>query len=530
MADADFIIVGAGSTGCALAGRLSESSAVSVLVIEAGGPAEGEIFDVPSQWGRQFTTKYDWDYVSELEPGFHCRRTYLPRGKALGGTSAMNAMLYVRGVPADFDGWETQGATGWGWTDVLPYFIRAENNVRGRSELHGDAGPLFVSDRVSNNRLAEAWIETALSAGYKFNEDFNGPDQEGVGYYQLTQRNGRRWSSFDAYLRDNIGRPNLSIIPYRQATRIVLDGTRATGVEVEHDGQREVYTADKEVIVCTGAYNSPQLLMLSGIGPRDHLVKLGIEVVADLPVGDNLQDHPGVPVALATEEETLFESATPDEWERYRATGEGILSSNGVEGGGFVRSEPGLANCDLQLFLNPWPFMGDIRTAPTMNGFAAVAEVLRPKSVGTVRLRTAEPTGKPLVTHNHFDDPSDIEPLMRGMRLILDMLARSPIADLGGEPLRWPRATDDAGLEEYIRANALGFFHPSSTCAMGTVLDCELRVNGIEGLRVADASAMPTTMRGNPNASCIMMGEKASDLIADAYGLGRAAEAGVVAG
>lgn len=519
MADADFIIVGAGSTGSALAGKLSESPSASVLLIEAGGPAEGETFEVPSQWGRQFATKYDWDYVSELEPQLGRRRTYLPRGRALGGTSAMNAMLYVRGAPTDFDEWESLGASGWGWNDMLPYFIRSENNARGASSLHGDRGPVGVGDRVSNNRLAEAWMESALKIGLKPNDDFNGPDQEGVGYYQLTQTDGKRCSSYAAYVREHLDRENLTVMPFRQATRLLFDGARVVGVEVEHDGAPESFYAGREVIVCAGAYNSAQLLMLSGIGPRAHLESLGIEVLADLPVGENLQDHPGVPLVMATDEETLFEAATPAEWERYRATGTGILSSNGVEAGALLRTVDGLANCDVQMFVNPWPFIGDARTAPTVNGFTAVVELLRPKSTGTVRLRSNEPTAKPLITHNHFADPTDVEPIIRGTHLMLELLATDPVASMDKGKLRWPESTDDAGLRAYIHANALGYFHPSSTCAMGTVLDGDLKVRGIEGVRVADASAMPTTMRGNPNASCMAMGEKAADMIAAEHGL-----------
>jgi choline dehydrogenase len=518
MADADFIIVGAGSTGCALAGKLSESPSASVLLIEAGGPAEGETFEVPSQWGRQFATKYDWDYVSELEPQLGLRRTYLPRGRALGGTSAMNAMLYVRGAPADYDEWAALGATGWGWEDVLPYFIRSEANVRGASPLHGDSGPVGVGDRVSDNGLAEAWMASARAIGLPFNDDFNGPDQEGVGYYQLTQTDGKRCSSYAAYVRDHADRENLTVVPFRQVTRVLFDGGRVSGVEVEFEGEREQFHAAKEVIVCAGAYNSPQLLMLSGIGPRAHLESLGIDVIADLPVGENLQDHPGVPLVMATDEETLFEAATPAEWERYRATGRGILSSNGVEAGALLRSVDGLANCDVQMFVNPWPFIGDARTAPTVNGFTAVVELLRPKSAGTVRLRSSEPTAKPLITHNHFSDPSDIEPIIRGTKIMLELLATAPVADMDKGKLRWPESLDDAGLEAYIRANALGYFHPSSTCAMGTVLDGDLRVRGVDGLRVADASAMPTTMRGNPNAACMMMGEKTADMLLQEHG------------
>jgi choline dehydrogenase-like flavoprotein len=263
----------------------------------------------------------------------------------------------------------------------------------------------------------------------------------------------------------------------------VFEGRRACGVEVEHAGARETLYAAKEVIVCAGAYNSPQLLMLSGIGPRQQLESFGIDVVADLPVGENLQDHPGVPLVMATDEETLFEAATPEEWERYRATGSGILSSNGVEAGGLLRTVDGLADCDVQLFINPWPFMGDARTTPTVNGFTAVVELLRPQSVGTVRLRSTEPTAKPLITHNHFDRRSDIAPIVRGLRIMFELLELPPVADMDKGKLRWPAALDDASLEGYIRDNALGYFHPSSTCAMGSVLDGDLKVVGTDDLR-----------------------------------------------
>jgi choline dehydrogenase-like flavoprotein len=521
MTSADFIIVGAGSSGCALAARLAENASASVLVIEAGGEPTGDLFEVPSQWGRQLTTKYDWGFMSELEPGLFRRRTFLPRGRVLGGTSSMNAMLYVRGAPADYDQWADLGAKGWDWSSVLPWFIRSECNVRGASELHGDSGPLHVGDRISDSRLAEAWMESALKLGLPPNDDFNGPDQEGVGYYQMTQLDGRRCSAYTAYLQPAMGRPNLTVLSHRLVTRLVFDGDRVSGVEVEHEDAVETLTAEREVILCAGAYNTPQILMLSGIGPRAHLSDLGIEVRADLPVGENLQDHPGVPVSLATTEQTLYTAGGDEaEWARYRETGEGLIASNGVEAGGLLRTVPGLADCDLQIFINPWPFLSDARTPPTVNGYAGVVEVLRPKSVGTVRLRSSHPSAQPLITHNHFDDPTDLEPLKRGLRLMFELLATPPIADFEAGKVRWPEATDDAGLEDYIRRNALGFFHPSSTCAIGSVLDPMLNVLGVEGLRVVDASAMPTTIRGNPNATCIMMGERAAEFIVEAHGLG----------
>jgi choline dehydrogenase-like flavoprotein len=521
MTDADFIIIGAGSAGCALAGRLSEAPSARVLLIEAGGHPTGDIFDVPSQWNRQFTTRHDWDYTTELEPGLSHRRVYLPRGKVLGGTSAMNGMLYVRGTPADFDGWAKLGASGWSWADVLPYFKRSEANVRGASAYHGDSGPLAVEERVSANGIADAFIESAVNAGHRRNADFNGASQEGVGYYQLTQAGGLRCSAYTAYVRDHGNRSNLSVLTGRQAVGLLFDGARACGVEVELGDRRERFFAANEVIVCAGAYNSPQLLLLSGIGPRSQLSSLGIEPLVDLPVGENLQDHPGVPLVLRTDRETLFGAATEDEWARYRAGGKGILSSNGTEAGGFLRTLDELEDCDIQLYISLWPFGADARTAPTVNGFTAAVELLRPRSVGQVRLRSTEPTAKPLITQNYFADQADLVPMRAGLRRMMELVALPPLADMVSGKLSWPSAADDAALDDYVRNNAIGFYHPSSTCAIGSVLDSHLKVLGVDGLRVADASAMPTAIRGNPNAACIMIGERAADLIAEDYGLAR---------
>jgi choline dehydrogenase len=368
--------------------------------------------------------------------------------------------------------------------------------VRGASPLHGDAGPLAISDGPPPGPVAEAWIAAALRAGIARNDDFNGVEQEGVGRYQLTQRDGRRWSAYSAYLHDHLQRPNLTLLTGRQATRLVLEGTRVCGVEVEVGETREILRAGREVIVCAGAYNSPQLLLLSGIGPREQLASLGIETVADLPVGEGLQDHPGVPLVLSSGDTPLGAPTT------------------GVEAGGFLRTRDDLDECDIQVFANAWPFLGDARTAATVNGFTVAVELLRPASTGHVRLRSTEPTAKPLITHDHFADARDLAPMRLGLRKMMELLRLSPLAELDRGKLRWPEATDDAGLDDYLRANALSFFHPSSTCAMGPVLDAELRVRGIDGLRVADASSFPTTIRGNPNAACMMLGEKAADLLA----------------
>ena len=521
---ADYVIVGAGSAGCALAGRLSDVTDGTVLLVEAGGSADDEIFRVPALWGRQLATKHDWHYFSEPEPGLDGRRNFLPRGKAVGGTGSMNAMLYVRGVPADFDEWESRGASGWGWSGVLPYFKRAESNARGASEFHGANGPVRVSDQVSRFRVTEAWVESAVQAGYPANQDFNGATQEGVGHWQLNCDNAERCSSAVAYLPAAIDRGNLQVMTHAHAMRLVFDGTRAVAVEVERFGEMVTLSARREIILSAGAYNTPRILMISGVGPGNHLSLFGLETVADLPVGENLQDHPGVPLVIATSEQTLFGVGTEEHWERWRRERRGPLASNGVEAGGFFRTLPHLVDCDCQVVVIPATFSDDARGAVTQNGLTVAVEVTRPTSVGKVRLRSLEPTAQPRITHNHCTTRHDIEVLKRGLRMHMEVLAQSPVADLTLGRLRWPQSTTDAGLEQFIRRNALGVYHPSSTCAIGRVVDPELRVYGIDGLRIVDASVMPTQVRGNPNATIMMIGDKAADLIAGAGGAAAADE------
>jgi choline dehydrogenase len=510
---ADYVIVGAGSAGATLAARLSEDPSVEVILVEAGGRADGELISVPALWGRQLTSQCDWDYISEPEPQLEHRRNFLPRGKMLGGTSSMNAMLYVRGAPADFDDWAALGATGWGWADVLPYFKRSEGNTRGESELHGADGPLCVSDRRSENRVVEAWVAAAIAAGYRANSDFNGPDQEGVGFYQLTVRDGERCSTDVAFLEPARTRTNLEVLTHTHVTRLRFQAGRVSGVQINHLGDLDEIHAHEAVVLCAGAYNTPQLLLQSGIGPASHLRDFGIDVVADLAVGENLQDHPGVPLVMATDEETLFGLGSAEHWTRYRQSRKGPLTSNIVEGGGFFRTDPALADCDVQMICNPATFSEDARGAFVRDGFTVVIEVTRPTSVGTVRLRSLVPTSKPRVTHNHLSTPEDWATMLRGIELSMEILGHSPVAELQTGKLSWPRGGGEQELREFVRANALGTFHPSSTCAIGAVVDSDLRVHGVDGLRIADASVMPTTIRGNPNAAVIMIAEKLADRI-----------------
>ncbi len=509
----DYIVVGAGSAGCVIAARLSEDPRTRVLLLEAGGPDEGDLFEVPALWPRQFATQYDWDYQSEPEPHLDGRRNYLPRGKVVGGTSSMNAMLYVRGVPLDYDEWRDAGCAGWGWNDVLPYFKRAERNVRGESALHGADGPLSVSDRISENRLPKAWVAAAEAAGYPYNPDFNGPEQDGVGYFQLTQRDGIRSSTAVAYVRPVLDRPNLELQTHGLVRRLLLEGDRVVGIELEQHGEIRKIHAEGEVIISCGAYNSPRLLMLSGIGPAEHLRSLDIEVKADLPVGDNLQDHPGAALTFATDEETMPARFTAAQWTRYRSERRGPLAANYVEAGGFFRTRRGLPVPDVEAFFMPMVLADEGLGAMMENAFSMFMQVLKPSSTGTVRLRSTEPTAKPRVRHNHMATEDDRRTLAEGLRINMRICAQSPLKELTQRPLLWPESDSDADLRAFIRRYAMGAFHPSSTCAMGQVVDSDLKVYGIEGLRVADASIMPSVVRANTNAAVIMIGEKAADLV-----------------
>lgn len=507
----DYIVVGAGSAGAAVAGRLTEDDTRRVVLIEAGGEDEGDAYRVPSLWGLQFTTAADWDYYSEPEPQLMRRRLWYPRGKVLGGTSSMNAMLYVRGAPADFDEWARSGCEGWTWADVLPYFERLEDQ-EGSGSL-GRSGQMKIANRISTNHLMEAWVEAAQAAGYRYNADFNGTDPEGVGFYQLTQSNGRRWSTADAYIRPALGRPNFELLMYSHVTRVLFEGSRAIGVEVSRFGKRRELRCESEVILSAGAYNSPQLLMLSGIGPADHLTATGIETREDLPVGDGLQDHPGVGLVVGVTGDSLFGLGSERDWESYRGDGGGRLASNIVEAGGFFRTHPELRAPDVQMVVLPTLQADDGLGVATEPAYTCVAEVAKPASVGTVRLRSNVPTAKPRIMHNHFASERDLRTQIAGTRIAMEISEQAPLASYQTKRLRFPTSSRDDDLRQYIREYGMGFFHPTSTCAMTRVVDSELKVLGFEGLRVVDASVMPTIVRANPNATTIMIGEKAADLI-----------------
>jgi choline dehydrogenase len=511
----DYVIVGAGSAGCVLAARLSEDPDVKVCLLEAGPPDTADNIHVPVQFGKLFKTQVDWDYSTAPEPFLDRRRIYLPRGRTLGGSSSMNAMIYIRGNRADYDGW---GIAGWTYDDLLPYFLRAEDNERGASQYHGAGGPLTVSEGRSRNPMTQAFVDAAAQAGYEVNDDFNGPAQDGFGLYQLTQRGGRRCSTAVAYLHPSLGRENLRVETYVQAHRVLFEGTRAVGVAGEQHGQPVEFRAECEVIVAAGAYNSPQLLMLSGVGPAGHLALRQIEVRLDLPVGENLQDHPTAGAAWTTTRPvSLLVAALPDtaaaHLEDFAQNGHGPLTSNVGEGGGFLRTRSDLPAPDVQFHAVPVMFIDEGLEDPPDHGFVMSACVLKPESRGSVTLASADPTAKPVIRHNYYAAEVDMQSALGGLRALLDLARQEALRPYCETPHTYPDGEDEESLRTHVRRNAQTIYHPAGTCAIGSVVDPELRVLGAESLRIVDASVMPSVVRGNTNAPTIAIAERAADLI-----------------
>lgn len=518
----DYVIVGAGSAGCPLASRLSEDPSVRVALIEAGPPAAGRrVCEAPALFSRLLKSSFDWDFQSEPEPALDGRRAYLPRGRLVGGTSSMNTMLYVRGNRADYDGWRERGADGWGYDEVLADFRRSEDNSRGEDAYHGVGGPLTVSDAATVHPLLGAWVAAAEQAGHPANADFNGAEQEGVGVYQVTQRDGLRCSSAKAFLEPVADRPNLSVLHSTQALRLRWRGARVVGVQVEQLGvSREIAVAE-EVVLAAGAYQSPQLLMLSGVGDADALRALGIEPVADLPeVGENLQDHAGCLLAYASRDDARDARGRRGSGSRPDASGSRAGADTAwVEAGGFLRSRPELAAPDLQFHAAVGLSYDEGLGISTLPGVSFGPYVARPASRGWVRLRTAEPQSKPRIQHNFLAEESDRVALRDGIRLGLRMAEQTALSELVAAPsadargVFLPASDSDEAIDRFIRASAFAFYHPCGTCAIGAVTDPRLRVLGVEGVRVADASIMPTLITGNTNAPAIMIGERAARLI-----------------
>jgi choline dehydrogenase-like flavoprotein len=509
----DYVIVGAGSAGCVLAARLSEDQDTSVVLLEAGAPDTAPELRVPAMFPIVFKSSLDWDLLGEPEPGLDGRRLYLPRGRVVGGSGSINAMIYLRGHRADFDGWAEEGCTGWSYDEVLPYFKRSEDNERGESTFHGVGGPLAVSESRSLTALTDLMLEAAVRAGHEWIEDLNVDRPEGVSRFQLTQRNGLRCSTADGFLRPAEARPNLSVRTGVYVERLVFDGGRAVGVELVRDGVRETVRAEREVILAAGAYQSPALLMLSGIGLEEELAPLGIAVRQRLPVGRNLQDHCMVNLNYLTDHDGLFGIFTPENFAQLESEGRGPLTSNYPEAGGFFRTRPELEAPDVEFHFAAAPFFDEGLTPPPDNGFAFGPVVVNPTSRGTVTLRTPMADSKPKVLCNFLTSEEDRASMLAGVRIALEIAAQPGLEAIAREPLSVPASESDEDILAWARRASQTVYHPTSTCAMGAVVDAELRVYGVEGLRVVDASVMPTITRANTNAATIMIAEKAADLI-----------------
>ncbi len=516
----DYIIVGAGSAGCALANRLTEDPTTTVLLLEAGGPDDAQEIHIPVAFSSLFKSPLDWAYETEEQPHLNNRRLYWPRGKVLGGSSSINAMVYIRGNRRDYDHWSELGNDGWSYEDVLPYFKKAENEERGASEYHGTGGPLNVTDHRTLNPLSHAFVEAGVEVGMPLMNDFNGFEQDGVGFYQVTQRQGLRHSAAVGYVHPILNRPNFTLQTHSLVTGVTFEGTRAVGVTYMQNGEKQQANANKEVILSGGAINSPQLLLLSGIGPADHLKALGIPVVADLPgVGQNLQDHPAIVVLYAsTQPITLLHAQSPEHLQDFVDNKMGPLTSNVAEAGAFVRTQANLSMPDLQYHFTPVYYLNHNFTIPEGDGYTIAPCVLHPRSRGYIALRSTNPEEAPIIQPNYFAVEADMQDLIEGVKIarkLGETQAFSPFRDVETHP--GPQAQSDEEIAEYIRNHVETLYHPVGTCKMGNdsmaVVDAHLRVRGVEGLRVIDASIMPTVVGGNTNAPTIMIAEKAADLI-----------------
>jgi choline dehydrogenase len=520
----DYVIVGAGSAGCVLAARLGEDRDVRVGVIEAGPPDTEPVLHMPLAFRQLWDSRFDWGLWSEPEPGLAERRGYLPRGRVLGGSSSLNSTIYMRGNRADYDEWAAMGLGGWGYQEVLPYFKRSEDNQRGTSDYHGVGGPLTVSDSRSMHPLVGACIDAAVDAGIGPTDDFNGPTQEGAGWFQLTQRDGRRCSTAVAYLHPAVERADVEVLTDALATRVLFEDGRAVGVEVLHNNQLEEVRAQREVLVCAGAYHSPQLLLLSGLGPADELRAWGIEPRVDLPVGRNLQDHLMAVLVWRTDQESLRTAMTPANLALFEQEGRGPLTSGFCDGGAFIRTSQELAAPDIQFHFGAGAAPTDAADPPLPeDGFSILPTLLTPSSRGRVTLRNRLPHVRPRIVHNYLTTDDDRHSLVDGTRNALQIAARPALGKLRLADLAVPGSDSDADILDFIQHYSRTIYHPVGTCAMGTVVDAQLRVQGVEGLRVVDASVMPTVPRGNTNAPTIMIAEKAADLVRGRPPLPRAA-------
>jgi choline dehydrogenase len=522
----DYIIVGAGSAGCVLANRLTASGRHRVMLLEAGGHDRHLWIHIPLGYGKLFADpRVNWLYSTEPEPELHNRQVIQPRGKVLGGSSSINGLLYLRGQPEDYDHWRQLGNTGWSFDDVLPYFRKAEHQERGEDTLHGVGGPLAVSNVCEPHTLCEAFIEAAQQAGFPRNDDFNGPTQEGAGYFQLTAKNGRRWSTARGYLREARRRGNLKVVTNALASRILFEGRRAVGVEYRRDGSTLVARAAGEVILAGGAFNSPQLMQLSGVGPAKLLRSHGLDVVADMAgVGEDLQDHLQVRMQYrCTEPITMNDVVNSFRHHvqaglRYALFRKGLLAIGAGYAGGFFRSSEQAATPDVQVHFII--FSGETSGAALhpFPGFIASVCQLRPESRGFVRIKSADPTQAPAIQPSYLTSAFDRDVVVAGLKLLRRIMTQPAMTHYIAEERKpGPQVTSDVDLLEFARSAATTVFHPTSTCRMGpdatAVVDERLRVRGIGGLRVVDASIMPTVVSGNTNAAVVMIAEKGADMI-----------------
>jgi len=521
----DYVVIGGGSAGSVIAGRLTEDPKTSLCLVEAGGRDKSVLIHAPAGVASIIATKIlNWGFETTPQPGLGGRRGYQPRGRVLGGSSSINAMIYVRGQPQDYDGWAAEGNIGWGWDDVLPYFRRAEGNERLDDAWHGTGGPLNVADQRSPQAVSRAFIDAAAEIQIPVNDDFNGARQEGVGFYQVTQKDGERMSAAKAYLTPNLSRPNLAVRTRSRVIAILTDGRRAVGIRVQKGPVTRDILARREVILCCGALQSPQILMLSGIGPGDDLRAHGLDVVHDLAgVGRNLHDHPDYVMLMRTGRRDIPGIALGSlgrwiaEIARWRKHRTGLLTSCWAESGGFARSRPDLDRPDLQFHFVIGLLDDHTRRLHLGYGHSAHVCVLRPRSRGRVSLISRDPFADPLIDPAFLTDSHDLEVLIRGFRMLRRIFAASAFAPWAARELFTAGLEDDNDIGAAIRARADTIYHPVGSCRMGVdamaVVDPRLRVRGIDGLRVVDASVMPAIVSGNTNAPTIMIAEKAADMI-----------------
>jgi choline dehydrogenase len=509
----DYIIVGGGTAGCVLAHRLTEDRDVSVLLLEAGGQPDHPEIRIPARWFNLMGTHLDWHFFSEPQPHADQRALVWNRGRALGGSSTINAMLYIRGHAWDFNHWHELGNPGWSYTEVLPYFKKSERNARGASPYHGADGLLHVVDHAVTHPISHVFIEAGQEFGLPLNDDFNGESQDGVGWYQATQKDGERHSAYDAFLQPALSRVNLTVDTYAQVTRILFESGRAVGVEYIQDNCLRQARADRDVILCGGAIHSPQLLLCSGIGASSQLEAFSIPVVVDLPgVGENLQDHPKVDLHFTSRSMTRRDfSLTSPAYAEYMAERGGILSVIRSQVGAFVRTRAGLPIPDVQLY-------AAVAGADNPFDFALVASLLRPRASGRVRLRSANPLVPPAIEPDFLADADDLRTLIDSVKLIRGLVQTRAFADfLDTEVNPGESVQSDEQIAAWVRSAVESTWHCSSTCKMGmdaaAVVDPQLLVRGVDGLRVVDASIMPTTIGGNTNAAVLMIAEKAADMI-----------------